>query len=210
MTDETPVPADNAEEPQLPPYVIEGARSGRSKCKTCRRAISKGALRVGFLVEGPYGIGYMWHHLNCAAKRHLPRVEEAYEEQAWNAAKEPPQKLPSIEELRQLQEKSEEKRKTRKEIPHAELAPSGRARCKQCGNIIEKDSVRVVLGRSVEFGSQVRLTPINIHPGCVVAALDEEDCGTESAGFAQALRDNSSELDAAQLDATLAAIGEVD
>ena len=112
--------------------------------------------------------------------------------------------------MRQLQEKSEEKRKTRKEIPYAELAPSGRARCKQCGNIIEKDSVRVVLGRSVEFGSQVRLTPINIHPGCVVEALDDEDCGTESAGFAQVLRDNSSELDAAQIDATLAAIGEID
>jgi hypothetical protein len=37
------------EEQQLPPYIIEGARSGRSRCKTCRRNISKGGLRLGIL-----------------------------------------------------------------------------------------------------------------------------------------------------------------
>ena len=39
--------ADEPIEEQLPPYVIEGARSSRSKCKTCRRSIDKGALRIG-------------------------------------------------------------------------------------------------------------------------------------------------------------------
>ena len=34
------------EEESLPPYVIEGARSSRSKCKTCRRKIDKDVLRL--------------------------------------------------------------------------------------------------------------------------------------------------------------------
>ena len=80
--DAQPEPA----EPELPPFVIEGARSSRSKCKACRRKIDKGALRIGILIEGPYGTGYMWHHIKCAARRHLHRVEEAYELEAWKEA----------------------------------------------------------------------------------------------------------------------------
>ena len=58
----------------LAPYRIEPARSGRSKCKACRRAIPKDALRFGFLIEGPFGPGYLWHHMNCAARRHMDKL----------------------------------------------------------------------------------------------------------------------------------------
>ena len=78
----------------LPLYVIEGARSGRSRCKSCRRAISKGALRLGVLIEGPYGKGYLWHHLSCAARHRFDSVEEAYGLEAWKEAKEPPEPVP--------------------------------------------------------------------------------------------------------------------
>ena len=73
-------------EEQLPPYVIEGARSARSKCKTCRKKIDKDVLRIGILIEGPYGTGYMWHHLKCAARRMYDKVEEAYSMEAWKFA----------------------------------------------------------------------------------------------------------------------------
>ncbi len=66
-----------SDEPELPTHVIEPARSSRSKCKACRRAIDKGVLRIGILISGPFGDGYLGHHLACAARRRLEDVEEA-------------------------------------------------------------------------------------------------------------------------------------
>jgi Poly(ADP-ribose) polymerase and DNA-Ligase Zn-finger region len=206
---ETPSPAPEAPQEKLPPYVIEGARSSRSKCKTCRKKIDKDVLRLGVLIEGPYGIGYLWHHLTCAAKRRLDDVEEAYATEAWKEAKVPPDDVPSIEELRKLHEEAEEKRQSRQRIPYAEVDPSGRAKCKECGALMEKGSLRVVLGREVEFGNQFRTMPIQVHPACVATAIEREDCSTEAAGFAEALRANSQGLDAEKTASVIEAVGEL-
>ncbi|NIM01215.1 MAG: hypothetical protein GTN89_10355 [Acidobacteria bacterium] len=196
-------------EQQLPTYMIEGARSSRSRCKTCRRKIDKGALRLGILIEGPYGVGYMWHHLNCAARRQFDRVREAYREEAWLNAKEPPSKLPSLEALEVMQQKAEEKRRNKKDIPYVEIDPSGRAKCKHCGEPMEKGSVRAVLGRGVYFGNQVRVAPITVHPRCVAAELEKDDCETEVEGLIDAMRANSGEFDPALFAAAVADIGEL-
>lgn len=203
MSDEHTAP-----DPELPPYVIEGARSGRSRCKTCRRAIQKDALRFGILIDGPYGKGYLWHHLKCAARRQFERVEEAYAVEAWNEAKDPPPAVPGLDELRAHAERAEERRKSRKQPPFAEVDPSGRARCKQCERLIEKNSVRVVLGRSVHFGNQVRTSPIHVHPGCVSAALQAGDNATSREGLADALRTASEGIPPDRLEAVLALIEE--
>ena len=196
-------------EPDMAPYVIEGARSSRSKCKTCRKKIDKGILRLGVLIEGPYGIGYLWHHLKCAAKRRLDDVEEAYATEAWKEAKEPPGDVPSIEELRKIHEEAEEKRQERARIPYAEVDPSGRAKCKHCGETMEKGSLRVVLGREVEFGSQYRTMPIHVHLACVAEELEKPDCNTESGGFENAIRQNSKKLTEEQIEEALKGIGEL-
>jgi len=196
-------------EEELAAYVIEGARSSRSRCKTCRRKIDKGVLRIGVLIEGPYGTGYLWHHLRCAARRQFDRVEEAYRLEAWKEAKEPPTKVPALDDLRKLQEESDERRKGRKQIPYVELAPSGRSKCKQCEGPIDKDSPRVVLGRGVEFGNQVRVGPINVHPRCVKEAMAADDSAVEADGFEQALGANSGDFPAEALTAVLAEIGEI-
>ena len=198
---------DEKQDVELPPYIIEGARSSRSRCKTCRRKINKGSPRIGMLIEGPFGTGYLWHHINCAARRQFERVEEAYRLEAWNEAKEPLDKVPDLAELGKLRTEADERKSKRKELPYAEPAPTGRARCKHCGEPIEKGSLRVTLGRLVEFGNQVRTTPIHVHPRCVAAEVDSEDCGTERDGFGQALRANSGEVPADQLDAVLTEIG---
>ena len=209
MSDETtPAPAPQEEE-QLPTYVIEGARSSRSKCKTCKRKIDKDALRIGILIEGPYGVGYLWHHIKCAARRQYDRVEEAYQEEAWQHAKTLPKKLPTLEALSKEKEKSEERKKNRKTIPYIELDPSGRAKCKHCGEGMEKGSYRVVLGRGVYFGNQVRVAPIAVHAACVAKELDSQDCETEVEGFFDALRANSGEIESAAIEATITAIGEL-
>ena len=202
-------PAAEAEEAQLPPYVIEGARSSRARCKTCRRKIDKGALRIGVLIEGPYGTGYMWHHIKCAARRHLERVEEAYELQAWKEAKDPPAKVPDIEELRRLQEEAEDRKKVRKQIPYVEAAPSGRSRCKHCDELIAEGTMRVILGRAVEFGNQARVGPINVHPRCVAGELRADDCATEKESLAGELRANSQGVSADDVEKTIVEIGEL-
>lgn len=199
MSDETPP----RQEDRHPPYLIEGARSSRSRCKTCRRKIERGSLRLGILIEGPFGPGYLWHHLKCAARHQLDHVEEAYRLEAWKEAKEVPKTVPPLFTLRQLAEQADEQRRSRKTLPYAELAPSGRSRCRHCGQLIDEGSVRVVLGRGVEFGRQVRTSPINVHPQCVSAALDEDDCVTPREGFADALRANSEGLDEADLEGVL-------
>jgi len=189
--------------------VIEGARSSRAKCKTCRKKIDKGVLRLGVLIEGPYGIGYLWHHLTCAAKRRLDDVEEAYEREAWKEAKEPPEDVPDIEELRKVNEEAEEKRQARQRIPYAEHDPSGRAKCKHCGEVMEKGSLRVVLGREIEFGSQYRTMPIHVHVACVSGEMEKEDCATDSDGFQVSIRQNSHGLSPMEIDTVLRDVGEL-
>lgn len=201
------VPDDStdAQEPELDPYVIEEARSSRSKCRTCKRKIEKGKLRLGVLLEGPYGTGYLWHHLTCAARRRFDDVEAAYGEKAYEEGLE----VPSLDELRALKEKAAEERAARKTPPYVERAPSGRSKCKNCGEPIAKDALRVVLAREVTFGNQMRPSPINVHTGCVTAELRAEDCMTEIDGFEESVRANSS-LDASEVDEALAAIGDLD
>ena len=196
-------------EQPLPTYVIEGARSSRSRCKTCRRKIDKGALRLGILIEGPYGTGYLWHHINCAARRQFERVQEAYEHEAWNNAKERPTKLPDLESLEKYQRQAEERSKKKKSIPYLEIDPSGRAKCKHCDESMGKGTVRAVLGRGVQFGNQVRVAPITVHPRCVAGELEKDDCETEAAGLIGALRANSEELEPAMFDAAVTEIGEL-
>ena len=175
-------PAEEKEQ-ELAPYVIEGARSSRSRCKSCRKKIEKGILRLGVLLEGPYGTGYLWHHLKCAAKRRIDDVEEAYDREAWKEAKEVPEEVPAIEELRKLNEEAQEKRKQQLTIPYVQVDPSGRAKCKNCGELLEKGNLRVVLGREIEFGTQYRTMPIHVHPKCVADELDAPNCNTSFRGF---------------------------
>ena len=207
MTDDNDVPAEAPEEPQLAPYLIENARSSRSKCRTCRRNIDKDTPRLGILLEGPYGTGYLWHHLKCAARRKFEDVEAAYEQEAWA----PELKLPALDELRKLKEVAEKARSEKKDAPWAERAKSGRSKCKHCDELIEKDSWRVILDRTVEFFGQERKGPVNIHPACVAAELNSEDCATEIEGFADALRRNSdAAISAEDMAALLASIGDLD
>ena len=102
---------------------------------------------------------------------------------------------------------AEERRQQRKQIPYAELAPTGRSRCKHCGRPIEQGTVRVVLGRGVSFGDQVRTAPHAVHPSCVAEALRGEECTTQAAGLTDLLRSHSPELSQDQLQQALSEIG---
>ncbi len=207
---------DESNEPEeiQPDYMIEGARSSRSKCKSCRKPIQKDTLRLGILVEGPFGTGYMWHHLTCAAKRQWAKVEEAYAGEAWQHAKEVPADIPDLEELRKLQEEAETKKKERKVIPYAEHDPSGRAKCKHSGEVIPKGNLRVALGQEVEFGGQTRISAFLVLPEQVGAALMTPEIvvgkDMHPSELIQALKENSKSLSDEEMETLIAAIGPLD
>jgi hypothetical protein len=191
------------EEP-LPPYKIEYARSNRSKCKVCKKTIDKGAVRIGIKIEGPFGEGFLWNHLACAAKRDFEQVEEAYAgDYTVEGVERPP-----LEELRALADKAEQKRKEKLTAPYVERAPSGRSKCHFCGEFVEQGAFRVVVLRSVEFYGQMRSGPIKVHPACVAATLAQADSATEIEGFADAVRRNSP-LAKTDVEAALVEIGEL-
>ena len=203
MSDDEPKP-DDAEE-ELAAYVIEPAKSARSKCRSCRKKIDKGVTRLGVLVDGFYGPGYSWNHVKCLAKKDISKVEEAYELLDLD----PEWKLPTLEALRKEAAKADEKKKEKKLAPYAERAPTGRSKCKHCGEGIDKGAWRVAILREVEFGNQVRAGPINVHAACVGEALLAPDCRTEPEGFEEALRTNS-RLPDDEVDEALGEIGPVE
>ena len=198
-------PAAAGEGEQLAPYKLEGARSSRSSCKTCRRKIEKGTLRLGILIEGPFGQGYLWHHLRCAAKRRIEDVEQAYQEECWEKGL----AVPPLAELRELAEQSAEERANKKEAPYVERAPSARSKCKHCGEPIAEGELRVAVLRSVEFYNQVRSGPILVHMRCVKGAVHAPDSATEPEGFAEALRANSRGMEPDDVERALTEIGEL-
>src|ERR671919_1500497 len=114
-------------------HVIEPASSGRAKCRGCGKRIDKGALRRGERLPSPLGEGEMtlWFHPACAAyKRPAPFLE---------ATKATTEVL--LDELPRLQAAAElgiaHRRLPR--LDGVKRAPTGRARCRACRELIEKD-----------------------------------------------------------------------
>jgi hypothetical protein len=196
-----PAGEPNAEAPKAP-LVLERARSSRSSCKACKKPIQKDKFRLGVLIEGPFGPGYLWHHLSCAARRRFDDVVAAYAE----APKPLDPELPPLDELKQNLEVEEKKKAEKKEAPYVERAKTGRSKCRVCDQLIAEGEWRVIVLRNVEFYNQTRSGPINVHPRCVRAALDAPDSATPKEGFVQAVKDNSGLADAELADA-IAAIG---
>jgi hypothetical protein len=145
--------------------VIERASSGRAKCRGCGRAIAKGELRFGEALPNPYGEGdaTYWFHPVCAA---CMRPEK------WLAASKTwPETVPDADWLEHAAELGIAHPHLPK-LVRAERAPSGRARCQQCREPIEKGAWRIDLqvfeeGRFGAAGS--------IHASCAEAHFGTAD-----------------------------------
>src|SRR5689334_18877992 len=128
--------------------VIEEAKSGRASCRTCKKTIGKGELRLGVEVQTQFSDtpSMQWHHVMCAAAKLPAELKEAlaaYEGEVPNRA-----------ELDQAMEEAIKKGGAKPAgFPYTDRAPTGRAKCMQCGEPIEKGSFRVAVEREVEAGS---------------------------------------------------------
>lgn len=154
------------------PHTIEPATSGRAKCRGCEQRIAKGEMRFGERLPNPFADGEMthWFHPRCAAyKRPEPLLEA----------------LPGaeIEGREQLQTIAEEGVKHRRlpRVNGIERAPSGRARCRHCKEMIGKDEWRIPL----VYYEEGRFNPSGfIHLSCAEPYLGTADIVDRALHFA--------------------------
>ncbi len=150
-TDDAPTDANAS-------HVIEPASSARAKCRGCGAKIAKGELRFGESVPNPFADGNttIWFHLDCGAHRRPEPFLEALEVWPEN---------PNDETIARLSVAAElgiaHPRATR--VAQLECSLSGRAKCRQCKELIAKDRLRIKL----EIFQDARFEPIGyIHLNC--------------------------------------------
>jgi poly [ADP-ribose] polymerase len=171
--------------------MIELAKTGRARCRSCRQSIAKGTLRFGEEQPSAFaeGMQWVWHHLTCAATKKPVHVRSALA--AFGG------EVPERAELETLLAEAD---KTATAFPYAERASTGRSKCLQCREPIEKGTLRVATEREVELGGMARPGAGYLHPKCAGEYLEEED-------LPAALRKNSrglSDADVAALEQQLA------
>lgn len=140
------------------PHIIEAASSGRAKCRGCDRKISKDELRFGERQPNAFGEGEMtlWFHLTCAAYK---RPEAFLEGIAASPAGGVAEGTGALAEAARFG--IAHRRVPR--INGADRAPTARARCRQCKELIDKGAWRV----GIVFFEEYRFSPGGyIHASC--------------------------------------------
>ncbi len=162
-------------------HIIEEARSGRSTCRTCKKLIDKGLIRFGFEGQG-FDEGkpsFIWHHLACAAARMPGPVKATLPSFTGE--------IPNRAELDAILATPVKAAPGEKSFPFAERASTGRAKCMECEEAIEKGTFRIGIERDIEVMGVMRKGPGYYHPACT---------GSLGAGLAEKLKANSGLPDA--------------
>lgn len=172
--------------------IIEVAKSGRAGCRSCRNPIAKGELRFGEETPNQFGdegeVSYRWHHLKCAAGKLPDALKGALETYEGE--------VPDRAELDALMKEAEAKKPP--PFPYADRAPTGRAKCLECGETIPKDALRVAIEREIERGMAVTKGAGYLHPKCAASYVESQ--GGAHDELTEALRKNTRSLSDADLD----------
>lgn len=164
------------------PHLIERASSGRAKCRGCGEKIASGELRFGEQLPNPFADGEgalmtHWFHLPCAAYRRPEAFIEGLAETTE-----------TIDDRAMLEHEAAlgvaHRRLPR--VSTAERAPTGRANCRACKTLIEKDAWRIAL----VFYDDGRFVPSGfMHAKCVKDYLETTDIGPRVKHFSPKLSD---------------------
>jgi ribosomal protein L37AE/L43A len=147
--------------------VIEEAKSGRASCRTCKKTIAKGELRLGVETQTQFSDtpSMQWHHLLCAAQKLPDELKAALPEYTGD--------IPNRAEIDAALADSAKKAAAKPAgFPYVDKAPTGRARCMQCGQSIDKGAFRVAVERELEVGANVTRGAGYLHPRCVAGNLE--------------------------------------
>jgi hypothetical protein len=160
-------------------HTIEAAKTGRAKCRGCGEPIAAGTLRLGERVPNPFGDDgsetTLWFHVPCAA---FLRPEAFIEAIAASA-----EVIPDREMLeREAQLAVAHRRLSR--ATSAGRAPTGRATCRSCKQLIDKDTWRIAL----LYFEDGRLSPSGfIHVKCARDYLETTEIFGRLKHFSPAL-----------------------
>ena len=159
-------------------HVIEAASTGRAKCRACEQPIAKGVLRFPQRRPNPFGEGEMtlWFHPMCAAfKRPQPLADLLKSDPSPEGAA----------ELLSVAERSLAHRRLPR-VSGAQTAPTGRARCRHCKELIDKGTWRIPL----VYFEEGRFAPMGfIHAGCAEEYLGTSDLEDRVRHFSPELGD---------------------
>lgn len=178
--------------------VIEEAKSGRASCRTCKKTIGKGELRLGVEVQTQFSDtpSMAWHHVLCAAGKLPAELKEALAAYEGD--------VPNRAELEKAMEDAIKKGGAKPGgFPYTDRAPTGRAKCMQCEAAIEKGTFRVAVEREVDTGAFQTRSAGYLHPRCVAENL--ENVGGSVEDLVEGLRTNS-RIAPEDLDAVIAEI----
>lgn len=142
-------------------HVIEQAASGRSRCRGCGGKIPKHDLRFGERGPNAFGEGDMtlWFHPACAAYKRPEPFLALLDAEAGNI---PAAEMGVLRALRPVAEFGLEHARVPC-IDKVDRAPTARARCRSCRELIAKDSWRIGL----VFFEEYRFEASGfIHAGC--------------------------------------------
>ncbi|MEZ4234982.1 MAG: hypothetical protein R3F59_02220 [Myxococcota bacterium] len=170
--------------------VVEISPSGRAKCRGCKESIPKGVVRFGESYDSAFtgGEALRYWHLLCAAKKLPVQVERALSEFDGDV----PDKEQVVAELTAAKKKKG-KGAVKAPLPHADLAPTGRARCLACSEPIPKGSVRVAVEREVDGPMGPMKSAGYLHPACALGFAEEQ--GEDTDDFVERLFQNSIHLE---------------
>jgi hypothetical protein len=184
-------------------HKIEPSPTGRAACRGCKASIEKGALRFGEEFKNPYseegGLSYRYWHLPCAADKlanELAATLATYEG--------------AVEDRAALDARIQEH--WRPEMPFAERATSGRAKCRACDVTIKKGEMRVAFERVFESPMGPQKAAAYAHVQCLPRYVEREmERGRDATPLADCVRQvlGHSRLppdDRAALEADLAAL----
>jgi len=173
------------------PHTIEIAKSGRATCRACRKPIAKGELRFGMETPSSFAedaASYMWHHLKCAATKHPSELKEVLATYTED--------VPERADVERLIAEAEAKKPP--PFPHADRAPTARARCIECGEGFDKGALRVVIERDIERGMTTTKGAGYLHPKCATGHMEAK--GVTHEELTNAIRANSRALTESDLD----------
>jgi hypothetical protein len=147
------------------PHKVDPAPTGRASCRGCKQPIAKGTPRFAEEFQSPYseegGASFRYWHLACAATKHANDLAVALAAYVG-----PVEDRASLEAL--IAEH------IRPEMPYAERAGSGRARCRACDVTVKKGELRVAFERVYDSPMGPQKAAAYAHPGCVVRYLERE------------------------------------
>ena len=163
---------------------IEEAKSGRASCRTCKKTIAKGELRLGIEAANAFGDtpSMQWHHLLCAAAKLPAELQEALKAYVGD--------VPDRDALdKAMADAIASGHAKPAGLPYSDRAPTGRAKCMQCAEPIAKDTLRVAVERELEVGATMTTGAGYLHPACVSAHVEAKDGDKEE--LVAAVRTNS-------------------